>query len=124
MVQLTSKSPPLISPDFKPISLRSGFTDDVDLAELIDLFLTDLPELVHDMEQAIAAQDHVQLTHLATQVNGAARGYGFGPLADASANVVTLMEDQPPLARTQESLAKLITLMQRATQSANIAGGQ
>ena len=65
--------------------LYSDFADDPDMAELIDLFLDDLPNRVTSLRAALAAGDMAGLRRFAHQLKGAAGGYGYPTLGEAAA---------------------------------------
>jgi HPt (histidine-containing phosphotransfer) domain-containing protein len=82
--------------------LRSSLAGDPDMAELVDMFLEELPQRLTVLTTAVDAGDIETLRRLAHQLKGAAGGYGFG---DAS---------QSQLSSMAGSIADLKTLCERA----------
>lgn len=69
--------------------VRSVFADDPAMAELIELFVGELPNRVSAMRAAAVEGRLDDLRHLAHQLKGAAGGYGFSPVSEAAAQVET-----------------------------------
>ncbi len=67
--------------------LRSTLAGDPDYAELIEMFVTELPDRVSAIEAAVSSSDSRRLRTIAHQLKGAAAGYGFEPIGDAAARV-------------------------------------
>lgn len=63
---------------------RSDFCDDPDMRELVELFVSELPDRVEAVRSAASAGDPETLTRLAHQLKGAGSGYGFAPISDAA----------------------------------------
>lgn len=64
---------------------RSDFADDPDMAEIVALFVSELPQRMAAMQAALAGNDIERLRTLAHQLKGAAGGYGFPKLGEAAA---------------------------------------
>lgn len=101
--------------------LRSRFAADPEMAELIDLFLAELPEKVGSLRTAVAASEAVAIRRLAHQLKGAAAMYGFPVLGAAAAALETRLlglaeadEPRSELERVQGELDELIELCDRA----------
>src|SRR5690606_20533847 len=67
--------------------LLSEFAGDPDMAELVQMFIDDLPQRLAAIEAAFDAGDLDQLRSLAHQLKGAAGGYGFTPITDSARTV-------------------------------------
>lgn len=65
-------------------SLRSTFSDDPEMRELVDYFVGDLERRVHALRAALDSCDAARLRTLAHQLSGSAGGYGFAPIGDAA----------------------------------------
>jgi len=102
---------------WRAASARGDFADDADLAELIDLFLADLPGLGRAIEQALESDDPVRLTELSRVVGRAARGYGFAGVAAAAAGVERSIVTGDPPGRFRGRALKLIQQMRRTAQA-------
>lgn len=60
--------------------IRSSFADEPEMADLIALFVDDVPEKIARLQQAIEAEDIQAVRTFAHQLKGAAGGYGFETL--------------------------------------------
>ncbi|MCA9287476.1 MAG: Hpt domain-containing protein [Phycisphaerales bacterium] len=99
-----------------PAQLISEFVDDADMRELVDLFVSELPQRIEAIRGALGTQRYRDLQRLAHQLKGAAGGYGF-PTIGAAAGVLegTLKQnDEPPVARLRGEVDALIALCNRA----------
>lgn len=64
--------------------LRSVYSNDPEMRELVDFFVEDLTRRVHAMRAALDCFDVARLRALAHQLSGTASGYGFPPIGDAA----------------------------------------
>lgn len=100
--------------------VRSRFASDPEMAELIGLYVRELPSRVEAIRAAWADRQLEVLTRLVHQLSGASAGYGFAPIGDSARRVEGLLRtmkddaDQVP-AGLQSALDELIELCQRAT---------
>ena len=72
--------------------LRSEFDDDVDLAEVLDQFVADLPGRVEQMRAAVANGCFQELRRLGHQLKGAGGSYGYPALSDLGARLEDVAE--------------------------------
>jgi HPt (histidine-containing phosphotransfer) domain-containing protein len=69
-------------------NLRELNPDDPNfLRELVDLFLTDIPARITEIEQAIASQDASLLTRAAHTIKGSSGNFGALKLAKAASEI-------------------------------------
>lgn len=57
--------------------LYSSFGDDPDLAELVEMYVQELPERLQSLHATAGQKDWPELARLAHQMKGAAGSYGF-----------------------------------------------
>ncbi|MEM7578094.1 MAG: Hpt domain-containing protein [Planctomycetota bacterium] len=100
--------------------LRSAFADDAEFAELIHLFVEELPERIATIDQAVASRDLSRLLVVAHQLKGAGGGYGFSEITDASRTLEQLAQKtdltlEDDLDRLSAAANEVIDLCQRAT---------
>lgn len=57
--------------------LYSSFGDDPDLAELVDMYVQELPARLQSLHSTAAEKNWPELARLAHQIKGAAGSYGF-----------------------------------------------
>lgn len=65
----------------------SEFAHEPDFADLIELFVSELPERVAAIEDAFKDSNHTEVTRLTHQLKGASPGYGFPTIGRAAADV-------------------------------------
>lgn len=100
--------------------LQSRYAADPEMAELIDLFLKELPEKVEALRAAAAVREATHLRRLAHQLKGAAAMYGFPTLGTAAASLESRLdaadadEAQGAMDRIGRELDELIELCDRA----------
>jgi HPt (histidine-containing phosphotransfer) domain-containing protein len=80
--------------------LYSTIANDPDLGELVDLFVSELPERVGNLQSALDRGDSEELGRYAHQLKGAAGSYGFGQLTPALKRLELLGREQA----TEEAL--------------------
>lgn len=64
--------------------IRSEFADDPDMAELVELFVSELPHRIDAVGEAVQTRDLKALARLAHQLRGAAPSYGFAQLGQTA----------------------------------------
>ncbi len=96
--------------------LRSELSRDPDLAELLDLFVHDLPDRIADFQAAARQEDLAHLARLARQVRAAARGYGFPAMTEPAARIESLARDPALSTHIGEAIDELLSLMRRASR--------
>ncbi len=62
--------------------IRSEFADDPDMSEIIDQFVSGLPQRINDMEDALKHNDYKTLRRCAHQTKGAGGSYGYTCLTE------------------------------------------
>ncbi len=62
--------------------IRSKLAEDHDMADIINQFVTKLPDKLSAMREAIANNHHQELQRLAHQLKGSGGGYGYPQLTD------------------------------------------
>lgn len=101
--------------------IRSSFSDDPEMRELVDYFLADLTRRVESLRSALDAEDALVLRRLAHQLAGAAAGYGFAEIGDAAREVDEAargfddgLGDEMLVSDVRERAEDLIALCRRA----------
>ena len=76
--------------------IYSDLAIDPDLVELVDMFVSEVPDRVTRMQDCAAANDWEGLRRLAHQIKGAAGSYGFSEVTPYAARLeANLKEAQP-----------------------------
>lgn len=93
--------------------IRSEFAGDPDMAELIEYFVSELPERAAAVTECMRSRRWEDLRRLAHQLKGASGGYGFSPLGDAAAALEEDLDTQADLDAIQADVERLLTLCGR-----------
>lgn len=98
-----------------PDAIRSDFAADPDMRELVELFVSELPERVESIHAAWSENELETVRRVAHQLKGACGGYGFRVIGDAAARLeADLKQEEADLERTKDDLDDLIDLCNRA----------
>ena len=95
----------------------SEFAADPDMRELVEFFVSALPERVEALNAAFQEKRLRDLQRLAHQMKGAAGGYGFPTVGTAAATLEATLKDSedPALDRLKAELDALTNLCARAS---------
>ena len=91
--------------------VRSEYAGDPDMAELVQLFVAELPKRVAAMEAAHREGAMGALTRLAHQMKGAAGGYGFPSLSKVAGRLEAAVKSAPEQRALEEAHASLRELV-------------
>lgn len=106
---------PQASADLSQHPLYSDLSTDPDMLELVEMFVSELPDRVAAIEQAVEQANLADLAKLSHQLKGAGGGYGFSSITEAAAVVEKQAKLQTDISAVQESLGELLSLCNRAT---------
>ena len=95
--------------------LYSDLSDDEDMLDLLESFVSQLPNRASSLETAMAEGDLAQAKVLAHQLKGAAGSYGFGPISVACKTFEDCLAEDSASEATQGALAEVVGLCARAT---------
>ena len=102
-----------------PARIHSQLANDPDMAELVDLFVGELPKRVESLTQAWRTREFQALQRLAHQLKGSCAGYGFPALGTAAAKVENTIRAKSPEEIKLEDLSaevnELIALCHRVS---------
>ncbi|MFH1420039.1 MAG: Hpt domain-containing protein [Planctomycetota bacterium] len=90
--------------------LVSELATDPDMAELIEMFVDELPDRVGAIEQTLTEQDFDTLKSLAHQLKGAAGGYGFPTITDAAKAIEATAKTTKDIEKLTKEVEFLTTL--------------
>ncbi len=77
--------------------LLSSLAQDKSMLELIDAFVTELPQKIRDVEEAFSSEDVKKLERLCRSLKSDAGSHGFEPISASASKVETaLIESKPP----------------------------
>jgi len=94
--------------------LWSTLADDPDMTELIEFFVTELPQRMAAIARSADQADLKTLAALVHQIKGAAGGYGFEPITDLARGVEKLAREQADLPAIRQAVDELVALCNRA----------
>ncbi len=101
-----------------PGMIRSQHAGDPEMAELIDLFVGELPQRAESVLEAWRSRELHTLQRLAHQLKGSCAGYGFPTIGQAAERVENSLRLRGPAEVRLEDLAadikELIALCHRA----------
>ncbi len=101
--------------------IQSQFANDPDMKELVELFISELPQRIDAINTAFQAGDTNSLKRLAHQLRGASAGYGYPTLGTAAGAVEDGLRSLAPtetsrvIARLGAEVAALIDMCRRAS---------
>lgn len=93
--------------------IYSKFGDDPDLGELVELFVSEIPERIAALEAQFSGRDFVRLGQTAHQMKGAAGSYGFPGITPVAARVEAAAKADEPEDRIREALDELLAMCRR-----------
>jgi CheY-like chemotaxis protein len=94
--------------------LISEFADEPDMLELIDCFLSELPERLREIESADGEQNLAVLASLAHKLKGAAGGYGYSTITEAARTLEQRARASDGVEAIRRAVAELKRLCARA----------
>jgi len=94
--------------------LYSRLAEDPDLADIVGLFVQEMPERIARLLDRFAASDWEGLRRAAHQLKGAAGSYGFGPISPAAARLEDNVLHSRPEEEINRAVQELIELCRRA----------
>ena len=102
-------SAPLLQTDL----LYSRLATNDGLADLVELFVDELPARVAQLRACFDAENWDELQRYAHQINGAAGSYGFDPLTPAATRLERAVAAHDSCEQIAAALEELQTLCQR-----------
>ena len=93
--------------------IRSALAGDPDLAELLPLFVAELPQQVSRLLNLLEQRNLQELRRLVHQIKGAGGGYGFQPITDLAGAAERRILADEALEAVEEQVQSLIELMRR-----------
>ena len=94
--------------------IYSTLVGDPDLEELVELFVSEMPNRIATLESLLAQCDWDSLRRTAHQLKGAAGSYGFAPISPSAARVEDAVRQASPEEKIGQAVAELVELCQRA----------
>jgi HPt (histidine-containing phosphotransfer) domain-containing protein len=101
-----------MSPGKEPI--YSTLVGDPNLGDLVDLFVSEMPDRIASLQSQLAQCDWENLRRTAHQIKGAAGSYGFAPISPSAAKVEDAIRKTSSEEDIGRAVADLVELCQRA----------
>ncbi len=101
-----------------PDALLSSFSDDEEMRELVEYFVSELGTKVRDMSEAWEQANADQIRVFAHQLKGAASGYGFDSIGSAAGRLesaINGISSTDELSGIESQFRELLDLCQRAS---------
>jgi histidine phosphotransfer protein HptB len=105
-------------PEPVPSPLHSQFRTDPDMAELVGLFVSEIPSRIDAIREAWAGRQLHTLKHLVHQVRGSSAGFGFPAIGTAAGALEDALRargtEEADLEQIAKHLDELVALCARA----------
>lgn len=102
--------------------IQSLYADDPEMAELVQLFVSELPDRIASVQTAWNHGKLDELTRLAHQLKGAGSGYGYPSITQAAAELERELRGLPApsaVAEVRDELEALLSVCRRAMHAAH-----
>lgn len=97
----------------EPDPIYSSLADDPVLAELVEMFVQEMPSRIADLETHAESGDWQQLGRAAHQLKGACGSYGFGQITPYAMELEAVVRQECSEAEVRRSLAGMIGICRR-----------
>jgi HPt (histidine-containing phosphotransfer) domain-containing protein len=94
------------------LPLYSTLANDPDLAEIVEMFVDEMPGRIAHLVSCYAGQDWEGLDRAAHQLKGSAGSYGFHPVTDAAARLEGALRNPAAEDRIASAFRELVELCQ------------
>ena len=94
-------------------ALYSSLGGDTDLAEIVEMFVDEMPDRIGTFIDCLETGDWEGLGRAAHQMKGAGGSYGFDQLTPYAAKLESAVRDQEPEEEIRQALNALVSLCQK-----------
>ena len=91
----------------------SDFGGDPDLGELVEMYVSEIPDRIATLESAFASGDMESLRRAAHQMKGAGGSYGFNQITPPAAALEGSVKNDEPEEKIEQLLQDLVGLCKR-----------
>lgn len=98
--------------------LYSSLGDDPDLGELVEMFVSEMPDRIAAIRASHSSGDRESLRRTAHQLKGAAGSYGFDTITAEAAKLEKRVRENAADEQVLAAVQELVALCQRATAGA------
>ena len=106
-------------PSIEATPIISQYSDDPEMAELVEEFVNSLHERVSSIENCVSTGDLGELRRIAHQLKGSCGGYGFDVIGQAAAALETSVKAAQSVGQVNQEVVELIHLCHRAKVKAD-----
>ena len=100
-------------PDSPSDVIRSEFSNDPDMTELIDMFVDEMPERISAIAACLRDQRLTELQTIAHQLKGSGSGYGFEAVSLVAGQLESSLKTHVDLEAIQDEVDALIDVCRR-----------
>lgn len=102
-------------PDASSNLILSDFASDPDMAELIEMFVSEMPDKISAISECYQEQRLTELQTLAHQLKGSGAGYGFEPVTLIASQLESSLKSHVDLEAIRTEVDSLIDICGRLT---------
>ena len=92
--------------------LFSTLAEDPDLAEIVAMFVDEMPERVENILNCLQSEDWDGLRRASHQLKGAAGSYGFAPITPCAGILEAAVKQTKPEEEIRKAVDELVTMCQ------------
>jgi HPt (histidine-containing phosphotransfer) domain-containing protein len=96
-------------------AIYSEFKDDPDMADLVDSYVSSVPEKLEIIEKCISTEDVQTLARVVHQLKGSAGSYGFPAITSLAAELEQSLLRGASAAEVQQPVEDLVDSLKRMT---------
>ncbi len=93
------------------VPIYSTLAHDHDMAELIEMFVAEVPEKLTRLEALLQAEDWNELKRLSHQLKGSAGGYGFGVVTAGAQKLEATLQNSDDVEIIGARVLELMSLL-------------
>ena len=101
--------------DTQPDLIYSSLATDEDLADIVEMFVDEMPGRVETLRRQYGEADWEELRRTAHQLKGSAGSYGFSQITPKAADLESALRNGEPQDRVEQLLDAVIDLCNQAT---------
>jgi HPt (histidine-containing phosphotransfer) domain-containing protein len=95
--------------------IRSEFSDDPEMTELVRMFVDEMPHRINAIQQACDEARFNDLGTLAHQIKGASGGYGFPALGDTARALEVAIKHDRETESIRREVERLVDMCRRVS---------
>lgn len=100
-------------PDSPTEPIRSEFAQDPDMADLINMFVEEMPSRIQSIADCYREQRLAELQTIAHQLKGSGAGYGFEPVSLTAAQLEASLKTHSDIESIRDEVDALIDVCRR-----------